>query len=78
MLWPYRQLLATVVRNFDPTDNCHLQLREGQLIYVIGKEGYKEGWWKGRTEKYESGFFPSSAVRIENEARFNTSRHFTQ
>ncbi|XP_044262006.1 protein vav isoform X2 [Tribolium madens] len=78
LLWPYRQLLATVIRNFEPTDICQLQLREGQIIYVIGKEGYREGWWKGRNDRYESGFFPNGAVRIDGEARFNTSRHFMQ
>ncbi|XP_015839689.1 protein vav isoform X1 [Tribolium castaneum] len=78
LLWPYRQLLATVIRNFEPTEICHLPLREGQIIYVIGKEGYREGWWKGRNDRQESGFFPSNAVRIDGEARLNTSRHFTQ
>ncbi|KAH0815595.1 hypothetical protein GEV33_007197 [Tenebrio molitor] len=68
LLWPYRQLLATVVRNFEPTDHCHLQLKEGQTVYVIGKEGYREGWWKGRNEHFESGFFPSNYVKVEGEA----------
>ncbi|KAJ3641351.1 hypothetical protein Zmor_027862 [Zophobas morio] len=78
LLWPYRQLLATAIRSFDPTDHCHLPLKEGQTVYVIGKEGYREGWWKGRNEHLQSGFFPSVFVRVEGEARFNTSRHFAQ
>lgn len=78
LLWPYRQLLATVVRNFEPTDPCHMQLLEGQSLYVIGKEGYKEGWWKGRIDTNQSGFFPSVYVKIEGEAKFSPSRPCSQ
>ncbi|RZC32347.1 SH2, SH3 1, C1 1 and/or PH domain containing protein, partial [Asbolus verrucosus] len=72
LLWPYRQLQAVALRNFEATDSCQLSLREGQIIYVIGKEGYGEGWWKGRNDYNDSGFFPSVCVRVEREAKFNT------
>lgn len=78
LLWPYRQLRATAVRHFEPTDHYQLQLREGQTLYVIGKEGYKEGWWKGRIDTNQGGFFPSVYVKIEGEAKFNPSRPCSQ
>lgn len=55
-----------------------MQLREGQSLYVIGKEGYKEGWWKGRSDTNQNGFFPIVYVKIEGEATFNPSRPCSQ
>lgn len=50
LIWPYKQLLAIAVRNFQPQDYPQIPLREGLKVIVIGKEGYREGWWKGRTD----------------------------
>ncbi|XP_060526933.1 protein vav isoform X3 [Cylas formicarius] len=72
LLWPIRQHRAVAVRNFDAQDACQLSLREGQVVRVIGKEGYRDGWWKGRTEDDEVGYFPVSVIRIEGDVRFDS------
>lgn len=47
--WPYRQLLAVVLEDFEPQDRSQLRLRAGDQIVIIGKEGYREGWWRAKS-----------------------------
>ncbi|KAJ8931541.1 hypothetical protein NQ314_015530 [Rhamnusium bicolor] len=72
LLWPYRQLRALVLRNYEAKDLYQLSLMEGEAIIIIGKEGYKEGWWKGRTVNNETGFVSLSILRIDGEVKFET------
>lgn len=48
--WPYRQLVALVLEDFEPQDRLHLRLRVGDQIVIIGKEGYREGWWRAKSK----------------------------
>lgn len=48
--WPYRQVIALVLEDFEPHDRLQLRLRAGDQIVIIGKEGYREGWWKAKTK----------------------------
>lgn len=48
--WPYRQIIAVVLEDFEPHDRSQLRLRVGDQIIVIGKEGYREGWWKAKSK----------------------------
>lgn len=50
LLWPYKQIYAVAIRNFQPQDYSQISLREGLKLIIIGKEGYREGWWKGRID----------------------------
>ncbi|KAL1517114.1 hypothetical protein ABEB36_000923 [Hypothenemus hampei] len=65
LLYPFHQLKAVVLRNHDPLDRSQLTLRKGQTLNVIGKDGYREGWWKGRTEDNEIGYFPVTIINLE-------------
>ncbi|KAK9874864.1 hypothetical protein WA026_005680 [Henosepilachna vigintioctopunctata] len=69
--WPYKQIYATVIRKFNPQDHFQVALREGTRIVLLGKEGYRDGWWKGKTDLNEVGYFPSSFVREESEVKFD-------
>lgn len=55
--WPYRQLTAVVVEDFEPQDRSQLRLKMGEQIVIIGKEGYREGWWKAKSKNGVSFFF---------------------
>lgn len=48
--WPYRQLIALVLEDFEPQDRSQLRLRAGDQIIIIGKEGYRDGWWKAKSK----------------------------
>lgn len=48
LLLPYRQIQAVAVRDLEPTDEYQLRLEVGWQVIIIGREGYREGWWKGR------------------------------
>lgn len=48
--WPYKQLRTIALRDFEPQDSKHLRLKENCEVIVIGKEGYRDGWWKGKCE----------------------------
>lgn len=48
--WPYRQLIALVLEDFEPHDRAQLRLRAGEQIIIIGKEGYRDGWWKAKSK----------------------------
>jgi hypothetical protein len=47
--------------DYTAADKGQLSLLSGETIYVLDKLG--GGWWKGRTEDGEVGFFPGSYVR---------------
>lgn len=49
--WPYKQLVATVIEDFEPQDGQHLGVREGDSIIIIGKEGYRDGWYRARSRR---------------------------
>lgn len=49
LLWPFRQLKATVIRSYDCKDRYQVSVREDESVIVVGKEGYKDGFWKIRT-----------------------------
>ncbi|CAG9133742.1 unnamed protein product [Plutella xylostella] len=68
--WPFRRVVATVVRDFRPADSGQLALRAGAKLLVLSKEGDARGWWKGRTlDKGDdrTGYFPKEYVREEPE-----------
>lgn len=48
--WPFRQIKVVATRNFEPQDNNQLRLVENKELVVFGKEGYRDGWWKGKSE----------------------------
>ncbi|KAF5302731.1 hypothetical protein FQR65_LT08473 [Abscondita terminalis] len=60
--WPYRQLRTIACRDFDPQDPEHLPFQEGQEIIVLCQEGYRNGWWKGKSNN-QVGYFPIAYVR---------------
>ncbi|XP_066149563.1 protein vav isoform X2 [Euwallacea fornicatus] len=71
LLYPFHQLRAVVLKNHDAMDRSQLTLRKGQVLSVIGKDGYREGWWKGKTENNEIGYFPVTIINLEGEVRFD-------
>lgn len=48
MSWPFREVEALALYNFNPKEPNQLPLREGDQVLIIGKEGDKKGWWRGR------------------------------
>lgn len=48
--WPFREMIATVMYDFNPTEPNQLPLRVGTDIIVIGKEGDNKGWWRGKSQ----------------------------
>lgn len=52
--WPYRQKRAVAMRDFEPQDPDHIAFRQGQEVIVIGQEGYREGWWRGKCDNQVS------------------------
>lgn len=69
LLWPYRQLLAEVIREFRPDPSISLEqlpLRLSTRIVVVSKHQEPDGWWYGRTNGLV-GYFPSNCVRIIQE-----------
>ncbi|XP_076259235.1 protein vav-like isoform X2 [Rhynchophorus ferrugineus] len=71
LLYPYHQLKAVVLRDHNAQDRCQLSIQEGQVLHVIGKDGYRDGWWKGRTLDNEVGYFPVSIIRLDGEVKFD-------
>lgn len=47
--WPYREVVATALYDFNPKEANQLPLRKGCQVLVIGKEGDSKGWWRGKT-----------------------------
>lgn len=55
--WPFREMIATAMYDFNPTEPNQLPLRVGSNVLVIGKEGDSKGWWRGKTqERVSTGF----------------------
>lgn len=52
-MWPFRQIKATVIKHFEARDSCQISVSEDEKVILIGKEGYREGWWKIRNESIE-------------------------
>ncbi|XP_057659066.1 protein vav-like isoform X1 [Diorhabda carinulata] len=71
LLWPFRQLRAIVIRNYDAKDQYQISVRGDEVVTIIGKEGYKEGFWKVRTINSEIGFVPHNVLRVDGEVRFD-------
>ncbi|CAG9766732.1 unnamed protein product [Ceutorhynchus assimilis] len=69
--YPFHQLRAVALRNYDAVDRSQLSFKENEVIIVIGKDGYREGWWKGRTEDNQIGYFPVTIIKLEGEVRFD-------
>lgn len=46
--WPYREVFATAIYDFEPKGNNQLQLKTGCQVLVIGKDGDSKGWWRGK------------------------------
>ncbi|XP_037916659.1 protein vav isoform X1 [Hermetia illucens] len=59
--WPYREVIATAIYDFEPKGNNQLPLRQGCQIIVIGKDGDSKGWWRGRSGDLV-GYFPKEYV----------------
>lgn len=59
VLVPTHKAIGTVVAKFkyEPRNNDELELKKGDLVYVIEKE--PDGWWKGRCG-FKQGWFPSN------------------
>lgn len=47
--WPFREVVATALYDFNPKEPNQLPLRQGCQVLVIGKEGDSKGWWRGKT-----------------------------
>ncbi|CAG9766734.1 unnamed protein product [Ceutorhynchus assimilis] len=71
LLYPFHQLRAVALRNYDAIDRSQLSFKEKEIIIVIGKDGYKEGWWKGQTEDDQIGYFRVSFIKLEGEVQFD-------
>lgn len=52
---------ATVLFNYPAADKGQISLIAGETVTVLDK--LSGGWWKGRTEDGDVGFFPGSYVR---------------
>ncbi|XP_053949130.1 protein vav isoform X4 [Anastrepha ludens] len=60
--WPYREVIATAVYDFDPNGINQLQLKTGCQLLVIGKDGDSKGWWRGKIGD-TVGYFPKEYVQ---------------
>ncbi|XP_058832580.1 protein vav isoform X2 [Topomyia yanbarensis] len=67
--WPFKELVATALYDFTPSEPNQLPLKQGCQVIVIGKEGDGKGWWRGKTLE-KVGFFPKEYVR-ENHIFIN-------
>lgn len=47
--WPFREVVATALYDFNPKEANQLPLQQGCQVLVIGKEGDSKGWWRGKT-----------------------------
>lgn len=48
--WPFKQIIVEALKDFEPQETCQLHLYNKQQVTVIDVNGYKTGWWKGKTE----------------------------
>ncbi|XP_037814179.1 protein vav [Lucilia sericata] len=60
--WPYREVFATAIYDFEPKGNNQLQLKTGCQVLVIGKDGDSKGWWRGKIGEVV-GYFPKEYVQ---------------
>lgn len=59
--WPFREVTATAIYDFDPKGTNQLPLKQGCQVIVIGKDGDSKGWWRGKTGDIV-GYFPKEYV----------------
>lgn len=62
LLWPFREVVATAIYEFEPKGSNQLQLKQGCQVVVIGKDGDSKGWWRGRIGE-TVGYFPKEYVK---------------
>lgn len=62
LLWPFREVIATAIYEFEPKGSNQLQLKQGCQVVVIGKDGDSKGWWRGRIGE-TVGYFPKEYVK---------------
>ncbi|XP_055847116.1 protein vav isoform X2 [Episyrphus balteatus] len=62
LLWPFREVIATAIYEFEPKGTNQLQLKQGCQVVVIGKDGDSKGWWRGRIGE-TVGYFPKEYVK---------------
>lgn len=70
LLWPYKQLEAIAEHTFESNNQQELSFHEGDIVIIVGKEGYRDNWWKGRTIHNNVGYFPRDRVRVEGLVNF--------
>lgn len=44
------------MEDYDPQERVQVRIREGDKVVIIGKEGYREGWWKIKSKNGVSLF----------------------
>ncbi|XP_075158340.1 vav guanine nucleotide exchange factor [Haematobia irritans] len=60
--WPYREVYATAIYDFEPKGNNQLMLKTGCQVLVMGKDGDNKGWWRGKIGD-TVGYFPKEYVQ---------------
>lgn len=64
--WPFREVIATALYEFNPKEANQLPLQPGCQVHVIGKEGDSKGWWRGkamdRVKIYLSNIFKRNHI----------------
>uniref|UniRef100_A0A1I8NW27 Protein vav n=1 Tax=Stomoxys calcitrans TaxID=35570 RepID=A0A1I8NW27_STOCA len=60
--WPYREVYATAIYDFEPKGNNQLMLKTGCQVLVMGKDGDNKGWWRGKIGDVV-GYFPKEYVQ---------------
>lgn len=46
--WPFKEVCAKALYDFNPKELNQLPLRKDCIVLVIGKEGDSKGWWRGK------------------------------
>jgi peroxin-13 len=67
---PSQYDFARALFDFKPELSSELSLSKGQVIAVLEK--LDGGWWKGRTQSGEMGYFPANHVEIIDRNRSTT------
>ncbi|XP_049311757.1 protein vav isoform X1 [Bactrocera dorsalis] len=60
--WPFREVIATAIYDFEPKGSNQLHLKTGGQVLVIGKDGDSKGWWRGKIGD-TVGYFPKEYVK---------------
>lgn len=60
-----------MIESFNSDDDHELSLTEGEEVFVIGREGYRDGWLKGYNKDDKVGYFPEQNVTIDREAIYD-------